>query len=88
MRYGLVDCSNDRDAKQKMVMAMHTSMVIDVRPVHLDKCSTHKELTSFIAKRNVAGMLIAFIALKKNSGMLFERLKDGPERGKRKTQCS
>ena len=44
---------------------------MSVIPLLLDMCSTHKALASFIAKRNVEGMRVAFIDLTKTSGMLF-----------------
>jgi hypothetical protein len=53
-------------------------------PITLDMRSTQKVMAGFIAKRNVEGMLVAFIDLTKTSGMLFERLKDGPERVERR----
>jgi hypothetical protein len=42
-----------------------------VIPLLLDMCSAQKVLKSFIAKRNVEGMLVAFIDVTKTSGMFL-----------------
>jgi hypothetical protein len=40
-------------------------------PITLDMRSTQKVMAGFIAKRNVEGMLVAFIDLTKTFGVLF-----------------